>query len=705
MRLAFSVLLIWSLSGLAAGTGEVIRSSADLVRALQSKENAGRPFDLRVQVTSDSPTGDAGNFAVCDKTGAVFLLKKFPDNDDPDIRAGMVLCAKGVIEVGDRSGHVYPACQRISVVGRVPRTKPRPVSAAEFLNGSVDYRFISVRGRVRDVIKDDIDTRFACIYVLLDGEPIFVSKFIGKDDLSALKPGMEIEAVGYCDPFCISTRRLTGRVLRANFDGIRVLTPSTADAFLSPEIEDFPNLRPQEIAKLDRHRACGRVIAVWDKDKVLLRADDGRLVRIEVSDGILPKYGDRIEAVGFPESDMYRINLSRAIWRPYARQDTTVKSDPEFLTIRQLLTDDTGFSRYESRAHGKTVRLRGIVRTLPSSTEPSGRFSIESDGFLVQVDAQATPDALNGLSVGCEISVTGTCIMESENWRPSVPFPSIRGFIVVVRTPADIVILKRPSWWTPGRLASVLGALLVLLLGSLVWNALLKRLAERRGKELAQTAIAKVESDLKVYERTRLAVELHDSLSQYLTGISLAIRAALRQTADAPAQLRQDLSLAASSLDSCRQELRNCLWDLRNQTLDEADITTAIRQTIEPHLGDAVLTVRFNIPRERFSDKSAHAILHILRELATNAVRHGQATQVKIAGSIEGDRVLFSVRDNGRGFDPANCPGMDSGHFGLQGIRERVNQFEGTMSVTSEPGTGTKVTIALHLPGTEGNPA
>ena len=143
-----------------------------------------------------------------------------------------------------------------------------------------------------------------------------------------------------------------------------------------------------------------------------------------MTDGKLPQYGDRIEAVGFPESDMYRINLSRAIWRPCTRATTGNDDSPKFLSVLQLMATDTGFSRYESRAHGQTVRLRGIVRTLPSPTENNGRFSIESDGFLVQVDAQATPDALSGLSVGCEIVVSGTCIMESENWRPSPSRPS-----------------------------------------------------------------------------------------------------------------------------------------------------------------------------------------------------------------------------------------------------------------------------------------
>ena len=115
---------------------------------------------------------------------------------------------------------------------------------------------------------------------------------------------------------------------------------------------------------------------------------------------------------------------------------------------------------------------------------------------------------------------------------------------------------------------------------------------------------------------------------------------------------------------------------------------------------DIDLSIRFNIPRKRLSDDMAHVLMRIIRELVINAVRHGRATAVKIAGSDDGDRLLFSVRDNGSGFDPDNCPGVLQGHFGLQGIQERINQFNGEMKIDSVPDKGTHVTIALDMPAT-----
>ena len=226
-------------------------------------------------------------------------------------------------------------------------------------------------------------------------------------------------------------------------------------------------------------------------------------------------------------------------------------------------------------------------------------------------------------------------------------------------------------------------ALLGALAGIVLWNLSLQTLVLRRARQLAKAEVAQVGSELRVDERTRLAVELHDTLSQNLTGIALAVNAG-------------EYELAKRSLKSCREELKNCLWDLRNNALEEADLNEAIRRTLAPHVGKARLTVRFNLARKLLTDKTTHAILRILRELAVNAVRHGGATEIRIAGCSEDRRILFSLHDNGCGFDPLRAPGMEEGHFGLQGIRERIENMGGEIRIESGPDKGTKVTIWLR---------
>ena len=224
------------------------------------------------------------------------------------------------------------------------------------------------------------------------------------------------------------------------------------------------------------------------------------------------------------------------------------------------------------------------------------------------------------------------------------------------------------------------------------------KLAERRGRDLLEEQLGNVKSRLKVIERTRIAVELHDALAQSLTGASMEIETAKRRADGLPSEIGHHLDMAIRTLKSCRDELRNCLWDLRNQALEETNLDTAIGLTLMPHVNDTKLSVRFNVPRSRLSDDMTHALLRIIRELVINALRHGRASMVRIAGSMEEDRVLFSVTDNGCGFSPDTCPGVLQGHFGLQGIRERVEKYKGSMTVESVPGKGTKITIVLRAP-------
>jgi signal transduction histidine kinase len=209
-------------------------------------------------------------------------------------------------------------------------------------------------------------------------------------------------------------------------------------------------------------------------------------------------------------------------------------------------------------------------------------------------------------------------------------------------------------------------------------------------------------AELKTEERTRLAVELHDSIAQNLTGVSLEIDTASKIADEDPAAMRLHLDLASRSLKSCRDELRNCLWDLRNRALEADTMDQAILQTLAPHVADIRLVIRFNVPRERISDNTAHAILCIIRELVLNAIRHGDAGEIRIAGSIAGDRMYFSVLDDGCGFDPSSAPGFDQGHYGLLGIQERIDKFEGEFTLKSTPGKGTKATLSLQIPQESG---
>ena len=289
--------------------------------------------------------------------------------------------------------------------------------------------------------------------------------------------------------------------------------------------------------------------------------------------------------------------------------------------------------------------------------------------------------------------------MDTENWRPQAPFPHVTGVFLVLRNPDDVRVLARPSWWTPKRLLMVIGALFAALLAILVWNRALGRLAVRRGRELFREQVTRAKADMRTEERTRLAVELHDSVAQNLTGISLELETALDFADSAPPDMRPHLDFAAKALKSCRNDLRNCIWDLRGTALEDSNLNETLGKALRPHLGEAELALDFDVPRDRLSDSTVFSLFKAIRELVINAVRHGGAKKIEITGRLDGDGLVCRVRDDGRGFDPETRPGLALGHFGLQGIRERIGNLGGRFTIASEPGHGAEATISLpaHL--------
>ena len=682
-----------------AETGSVVRTAAGISKVVDITRLQNVPFDITATVTSplDRP---CWIFAVNDKSGAATLHQ--PKWKKPiRLHPGDVVRAKGFTKRYFPTGFIAAMADSIEVTGHGAYPKPVLMDHALIRTGRYNNRLVEIKGLVRDAFHDEIDSNWNYVQLQCETESVYVC-FIGTENDNARLQSLidsEVSAIGLYTQHRGVRQFIGFTVYAESWESISVTRPAPENPFDAPELDKVRIDQSHGFANLKRHRTAGRVIAIWHEGHMLLRTRSGAIVRIDLIDKASPKYGDFVEVVGRPETDLYRRNLSRAIWRPTNGPDSIGKDPaPTDVTVRQLTTTELGERAFQTNYHGLPIRLVGTVISLPSEADNT-RLGLRCENQIIPVDASSCPEAFADVKIGCMIAASGTCLMESANWHPNAPFPHIERFSIIVRTPDDVEILSYPPWWTTGRLFAVIGALLALLSGIFVWNRMLKRLAERRGLELADEKVAHVTSDLKVYERTRLAVELHDSLSQNLTGVSLAIRAANRLADSDPAAMRQSLNVASNALDSCRDELRNCLWDLRNQTLEESDMNEAIRQTLVPHVGGTKLSIRFNVSRERLSDNTAHGILRIIRELASNAVRHGGATEIRIAGSIEKDRLLFSVSDNGCGFDPENHPSVADGHYGLQGIQDRIDGFEGEMAIKSTVGEGTKATISIKTNG------
>ena len=695
--LSAGVVLFASLFSVFAETGNqnAISSVAALTEALREDRN-GMPFDITATIIQPY-TKNMYRCAVQDATGAI-MIEMSETSPENRLSKGDHVHIRGSTKSGFRGHSCYAIAKTADVLSQAPIPPPVEVDAADLAKGLFDNKLVRFKGTVVDAFLDDIDPLWGFLILRSGRESIyacFASSQSTHDDMNDLI-GAEIAITGFYSELITEPRFHSGRfILISGRDAVSVIRPAPADPFDVPALTAKQHDSAAVINSMARRRMTGRVIAVWHGDRLLLRTAEGNLARVDLAERRPPSYGMCIEAAGKPETDLYRLNLSRAIWRTNSVA-VAAEPPPVDVTARRLLNDGGGRPAVQIRYHGKAVRLKGVVRSLPSPDYSDGRLSLDCDRYIIPIDVSACPQALAGVEIGCVIEVAGICLFEMENWRPNEPFPRVDDFAVVVRTPDDVRILSRPPWLTTGRLLSVIGTLLAALAGVFVWNRQLNRVAERRGRELTEETVARVTADLKVGERTRLAIELHDALSQNLTGAALEIETTDVLIDDDPSKAHRHLKIASKTVKSCREELRNCLWDLRNDALEEKTMDSAIRRTLAQFIDGTELVVRFNVPRERLSDGTAHALLRMIRELVQNAIRHGRANTVKIAGSLEAEQLLFSVQDNGCGFDPDDHPGIMQGHFGLQGIRERVMRFGGKIEIASAPGKGTKVTISIQ---------
>lgn len=654
--------------------------------------NAGKPFSVTGTIDyCIFPNRAPGTIDLVDSKGNRMRVYEVQPQRRADIRLGDTIAVSGIVTTND-VGNWSANYTHVKILAR--HEPYRKISGMQFFDNTNCYKVVSLEGIFRGSFHDETSPDWVYLVLYSEGRCINTTLFTdGKDvDLSALL-GRKVEIVGWIANASSTPCKCSGRVLIITDPSyISVLDAPKDDASNIPSLDAISiETPPEELISLGLHRVSGVVHAIWGNKNILIRTTGGSFVNLSVNASTMPPWGARIVAVGLPATNFYQLQLEQAQWRIDERPPA---NDFTNRTARiRRIPEGT----YE---HGHPLRLEGTVRYVSNDIFHNQSLLMESGGRIVPVDICSIPDVLERISVGCRIAVSGICIVERSSISPTQPVPTVQGFRIAVRRAEDIQILSRPSWWTPGRTWSVFGGLFTALLAVVLWNVALRKAAARKGRELAQEQISRAEADLRTDERTRLAIELHDTLSQNLMGVAMRLDAVRRAVSPCTEAVSKRLALLAHSINYCRGELRQCLWDLRSRALEEQDMNEVIRQTVSPHVSaDVALAIRFNVPRNLLTDQSAHALIRIVRELTLNAIHHGKASQIKIAGSFEAGNLLFSVTDNGTGFDVSTVPGIREGHFGLQGVRERVNLFGGTTTIESRPGKGTKVTI--HIKATQ----
>jgi signal transduction histidine kinase len=234
---------------------------------------------------------------------------------------------------------------------------------------------------------------------------------------------------------------------------------------------------------------------------------------------------------------------------------------------------------------------------------------------------------------------------------------------------------------------AALGESTITLARGMAQQATLALELTRLSEQARQTAVAE--------ERNRLARDLHDTLAQGFAGISVQLETAKRVLSRNPEKaatcINEALGLARAGLG----EVRRSVWALRPLELEGGDLTNALRQLVARVGHDPGVHLAFETrgPRARLPPEAENELLRIAQEALTNSLRHAHPRTVTVELSFGADGARLMISDDGHGFTPAAS--TETRGFGLISMRERAARIGATVTIHSERGRGTVVTVDL----------
>ena len=321
------------------------------------------------------------------------------------------------------------------------------------------------------------------------------------------------------------------------------------------------------------------------------------------------------------------------------------------------------------------VRMKAqLLSVLRGPTERALVLRIGDTVFEAGLDLAQDGAPIEGIRAGSLLSVAGVYSYQGG------PPPSFRLYL---RSPGDVRVLSAAPWWTL-RHTAVMVTILAFAAGVGAWR--IRAVTHRK----------RLEYQAVLHERTRVARELHDTLEQGLAGLSLQLEAVDGSFRTAPERASESLDLARQMLRYSLEETRRSVMDLRAQALETRDLPGALASLARQMTlnTSAEAHVRVTGAVQRLDAAKEHHLLRIGLEALTNALKHGRATHIEIELRFSPDSTDLIVTDNGQGLESSERA-TGGAHFGLQGVRERVDKLGGLLNVDSAPGAGTRLAVSV----------
>lgn len=674
-----AVLLSNGVSGLARAQERhnlPILTQAAQVRLLTSKEaQRSYPIHLRGVLTYYMPQLRLTFFQ--DSTAGIYVnFLATP----PQAHTGDLVEIHGVSGAGFFAPEVENP--EIRVLGKAPLPAARRFPLEDLLSGEQDSQFVEVRGIVRSARiegmllahrESDVPALALTISSGNNKFKAWITDFDRTWDFASIVDA-RVSVRGACGALFNEKRQL---------EGIQLFVPNSAQVHIEDPARSDPYTLPilptSSLLQFSPERASGHRIRI--QGTVTLRKP-GKFVYIQDASGgvklltahnVRVGVGDRVDAIGFPTAGQYAPVLEDGDFRRLSTAGT--KPAPADLTHAASLTGD-----YDA----ELIKLRGCL--LGNSIQGDDLvLAMEMAGatFTALLDNNTSWSRIRSIPVGSRLELTGVWSIEADELRRPTSFR------VLLRSPQDIVVTERPSWWSPARILVLFGTLATIIALSAAWVVVLRRRVNAQTAELRSRAAELARSNAELEEFAYVAShDLQEPLrmvSSYTQLLARRYQGKLGQDAD---------EFIAFAVDGAKR-MQNLINDLlaysrvgrRGGELRPTEAQAALSDALT-NLRAAIEESGVTITQQPLPSVYADPVQlgQIFQNLIGNAIkfRNSAPPHVHVASSENEQEWHFTVQDNGIGIDPA--------------FNERIFQvFQRLHSKKDYPGTGIGLAISKKI--------
>jgi len=654
------------------------------IRELSRSEAArGAPVKIRGIVTHYDPTQP--DLFVQDATGGIYVACQ----KSLSLQQGQNVEVAGVSGSGEFAPVIENPQVRILGPGVLPH--PAKVSLEDLASGTYDSAWVEVRGTVLAVV---IENHRANLEIeAAAGRTKVVIPNYGGPSLSQL-PGARIVVRGVCGSTFTRRRQLTGVTLHVQRIEDIVISEATRDELSKLPIRHAADLLRFSNEKIASRRVRVRGVAIFQQPgRALFIRDGEQALMVQTQQKTAFIEGDEVEAVGYPAVGEYnpilRYGSVQLLKHGPAPQ-------PFRITAIQVAEHDGDLVEIEADLLGR------------KATNRAEWLGLKSNGQIFEAELDRPAGQSPGLVIreGSHLRLVGICLVQVGG-----EFNDPKSFRLLVRSEKDVVVLRRPAWWTMPRSLWVLALLGSGVLAALSWVIMLRRRVRVQTTQLRNNN-RELSAALSSAEQARkMAQEANKLKSEFLANMSHEIRTPMNAILGMTA-LAQDTSCAEERNEYLADVMTaaESLLALLNDILDFSKIEAGrmdlspIPFSVRACLNDAANTLAVNAERKGLPIivevppdvpdivvGDPVRLRQVLLNLLNNAVKFTQAGSIEMAASVydwheETVTLHFAVRDTGVGI-PSNK---------IEAVFEAFRQADESIA-RKFGGTGLGLTICARL--------